>query len=410
MSIQRGVCIGMAGLVWLALGLCSCSQSAQPGGQAQSGSPAAAGTDSPQATGGRSEMNYRMKSWGEVDGKPVHIYYMTNGKGLRADISNYGAIVRSLDVPDRKGNLDDIVLGYASVAEYLESTPYFGAIVGRYGNRIAKGRFTLDGVEYTLATNNKQNHLHGGIKGFDKVIWDAEPSISDDGVSLKLTYLSKDGEEGYPGNLKVTAIYTLTAKNELKIDYEATTDKPTVLNVTHHGYFNLAGQGKSDILGHEMMINADHITPVDETLIPTGELRPVKGTPFDFRQPRKIGEGINQVEDEQIKFGGGYDHNFVLNKKGKEMSLAARVYEPTSGRVMEVFTTEPGVQFYAGNFLDGSNIGKEGRAYKHRYGFCLETQHFPDSPNKQDNKHFPSVVLRPGQKFTSQTIYRFSAK
>jgi aldose 1-epimerase len=393
------------GLGVLSLALCSCSESANPS-EGQAGSPQAAARVNPQATGGK--MDYRKKSWGKVDGKPVLIYYMTNGNGMRADISNYGAIVRCLEVPDRNGKIDDIVLGYASVNEYLEDSPYFGALVGRYGNRIARGRFTLDGEDYKLAVNNGPNHLHGGLKGFDKVIWDAEPYMDENGVSLKLTYMSKDGEEGYPGNLKLTAIYTLTKDNELKIDYEATTDKPTVLNVTHHGYFNLAGQGKSDILNHELMINAARFTPVDETLITTGELRPVKGTPFDFTSPRKIGERIDQSDDEQIRFGKGYDHNFVLNKSGKELTPAARVEEPTSGRVMEVYTTEPGVQFYAGNFLDGSNVGKDGKVYKHRYGFCLETQHFPDSPNKQDNKDFPSVVLRPGEKFTSQTFYRFS--
>lgn len=391
-----------------ALLLCACSQTADKGraGQASVGGSNTHG----QATGGMNGMSYSKENWGTVDGKPVSIYHMDNGKGLRADISDYGAIVRSLEVPDRNGKPADIVLGYASVAEYLKSTPYFGAIVGRYGNRIAKGRFTLDGAEYKLATNNNMNHLHGGLKGFDKVVWDAEPCVKEQGVSLKLTYLSKDGEEGYPGNLECTVIYTLTPDNELKIDYAAKTDKATVLNITHHGYFNLAGQGTRDILDHELMINADHITPVDETLITTGELMPVEGTPFDFTKPHKIGERINDKSDEQIKFGGGYDHNFVLNKKGEALTLAASVYEPTSGRVMEVFTTEPGVQFYAGNFLDGSNIGKKGKVYKYRYGFCLETQHFPDSPNKQDNKKFPSVVLRPGEEFTSQTIYRFATK
>ncbi len=410
MSMGRVSLTVVAGLGLVALGLCSCSENTKSGQTVDqpAGSAAVQSDDTQGGTGG---MNYRKKSWGTVDGKPVSVFYMTNGKGMRADISNYGGIVRSLDVPDRNGNPADVVLGYASVAEYLETTPYFGAIVGRYGNRIAKGRFTLDGREYQLAVNNNNiNHLHGGLKGFDKVIWDAEPYMDADGVSLKLTYLSKDGEEGYPGNLKCTVIYTLTKNNELKIDYEATTDKPTVLNLTNHSYFNLAGQGNGDILGHEVMINADHITPVDETLIPTGELRPVKGTPFDFTTPHKIGERIDQTSDEQIRFGGGYDHNFVLNKKGNELSLAARVYEPTSGRVMEVYTTEPGVQFYTGNFLDGTIVGKEGKVYKRRYGFCLETQHFPDSPNKQDNPKFPSVVLRPGQKFTSQTIYRFSTK
>lgn len=357
----------------------------------------------------KSKMDYQRKDWGVVDGKPVSLYHLTNTNGLEADISNYGAIVTRLTTPDRIGKLDDIVLGYDTVAEYVAGSPYFGAIVGRYGNRIAKGLFTLDGAEYTLAVNNGPNHLHGGLKGFDKVIWDAEPSKDAEGVRLKLTYTSKDGEEGYPGTLKCTVIYTLSNNNELKIDYEATTDKATPINLTHHGYWNLAGQGSRDILGHELMLNADKTTPVDSTLIPTGELKPVKGTPLDFTTPHAIGERIN-ADDEQIKFGGGYDHNFVLNKPDKGMSLAAQVYEPTTGRVMKIYTTEPGIQFYSGNFLDGSNVGKGGKVYKHRYAFCLETQHFPDSPNKQSNKNFPSAILRPGSKYEHHTVYKFTTK
>ncbi len=403
MSGIRMYTAAFVGTVGLAVLLASCSEpksgpAATPGDQ-----PAPAAQSAEKGT---SEMNYRRKNWGTVDGQPVSIYYMTNDRGMRADISDYGAIVRTLTAPDRHGKFEDVVLGYASVREYVQATPYFGAIVGRYGNRIAKGRFTLDGTEYKLACNNDTNHLHGGVKGFDKVIWKAEPSRDPQGVHLKLTYVSKDGEEGYPGNLTATVVYTLTHDNELKIDYEATTDKATPINLTHHGYWNLAGQGTRDILDHELMLNADRFTPIDPTSIPTGELPPVKGTPFDFTTPHKIGERIN-ASDAQLTNGKGYDHNFVLNKEGKEMSLAARVYEPTSGRLMEVYTTEPGIQFYSGNFLDGSNIGKDNKIYKHRYGLCLETQHFPDSPNQPK---FPSAILRPGEKYVTHTVYKFSTK
>ena len=340
------------------------------------------------------------------DGVSVYIYTLTNSKGMEARITNYGGILVSLVVPDKSGKLDDIVLGYDSLSGYIKNSPYFGALIGRYGNRIAKGKFTLEGKEYSLAVNNGANTLHGGLKGFDKVVWDAKERKGKSGLSLVLTYLSKDGEEGYPGNLRVKVVYTLTDNNELKIDYTATTDKATVVNLTHHSYFNLAGAGMGDILSHELTINASKFTPIDEGLIPTGELKDVAGTPFDFTKPAQIGSRIN-ADDQQLKFGKGYDHNFVLERKGKGMTLAARAEEKTTGRVMEVFTTEPGVQFYSGNFLDGTNIGKKGAAYKFRYGFCLETQHFPDSPNEPK---FPSTVLKPGKKYSTSTVYKFSVK
>jgi len=336
----------------------------------------------------------------------VQLYTLTNQHGMRATITNYGGIVTSLWVPDSEGNLGDVVLGYDTLDDYIASSPYFGALVGRYGNRIANGRFALDSIEYTLAVNNGPNHLHGGLVGFDKVVWEAEPYATTEEVGVNLSYVSIDGEEGYPGNLTVRVTYALTANDELRIDYALETDKATVANVTHHGYFNLAGHASGDILGHELMLAADRFTPVDEGLIPTGELRDVEGTPMDFRVPDAIGERID-ADDEQIQFGGGYDHNWVLNGDAGTLRLAARVHEPASGRVMEVLTTEPGVQFYAGNFLDGSNLGKGGVAYAHRSGFCLETQHFPDSPNHPE---FPSTVLRPGVLYESTTIYGFSTQ
>ena len=340
------------------------------------------------------------------DGTLVDIYTLRNASGMEARITTYGGILVSLKVPDAKGKLDDVVLGFDTLAEYLKGHPYFGALVGRYGNRIAKGKFTLGGKEYTLAVNNGPNALHGGLKGFDKAVWSAKAVDAKGGPALELSYISKDGEEGYPGTLSVRVVYTLTSRNELKIDYAATTDKDTVLNLTHHSYFNLAGAGSGDILQHVVTINADRFTPVDKDLIPTGQLRSVKGTPLDFTRPTPVGARIDQ-DDEQIKFGGGYDHNWVLNGGGGKLSLAARVTEPSSGRVMEVLTTEPGMQFYCGNFLDGTNIGKGGKAYKKRYGFCMETQHFPDSPNHPE---FPTAVLKPGQTYTHTTVYRFSAK
>jgi aldose 1-epimerase len=349
-------------------------------------------------------MNVTQQVFGKTpDGTPVDLYTLTNAHGLEAKITTYGGAVVSLLVPDQKGQLDDVALGLETLAEYIEKSPYWGCITGRYANRIAGGKFTLNDVEYTLAQNNGENHLHGGLKGFDKVVWAAEEISSDDGVGLKLTYLSKDGEEGYPGNLSVEVVYTLTNADALKIEYLASADKETIVNLTNHTYFNLADGGAGDILGHELMIDADRFTPIDNTLIPTGELRRVEGTPMDFRQLTPIGARIEQ-DDEQLRFGGGYDHNWVLNSSDGSLTLAARVQEPTTGRVMEVYTTEPGIQFYSGNFLDGSIIGKSGKIYQKRHGLCLETQHFPDSPNKPN---FPSTVLKPGQTYQTTTIFKF---
>lgn len=351
-------------------------------------------------------MDINVTTFGKTpEGQEVKLYTLRNANGVTAGIMNYGAIVVSLKAPDAKGQMDDIVLGYDNLEGYLKVTPYFGAIVGRYGNRIGKGKFTLDGTTYTLAVNNGENALHGGNKGFDKVVWGHKPVWKSDSVGVELSYLSKDGEEGYPGNLKATVTYTLTNKNELRIDYVATTDKATPVNLTHHGYFNLTG-GERDILGHVLMLNADRFTPVDAGLIPTGELQAVKGTPMDFTKATAIGERI-EADFEQLKAGGGYDHNWVLNRRGGGLSLAARVTEPTTGRVMEVWTTQPGVQFYSGNFLDGTITGKGGKVYQHRWGFCLETQHYPDSPNKPN---FPSTILRPGDKYETTTVYRFLTK
>lgn len=335
------------------------------------------------------------------DGAAIYVYTLTNVHGVEARIINYGGIVVSLKVPDRMDKKSDVVQGFDSLDGYLNpKEPYFGALIGRYGNRIGHARFMLDGHEYKLAKNDGDNSLHGGTRGFDKRVW--TPNEVPDG-RLELNYISKDGEEGYPGNLNVKVTYTLTDNNELKIEYDATTDKDTVLNLTNHSYFNLKGAGEGDILDHRVTINADRFTPVDAGLIPTGELRSVAGTPFDFRQPNAIGARINN-NDEQLKLGKGYDHNWVLNKSGDALTLAARVEEPSSGRVLEVYTTQPGLQFYTGNFLDGTLKGKGGKVYGHRAALCLETQHFPDSPNKPN---FPSTVLKPGQRFRSTTVYRF---
>lgn len=348
--------------------------------------------------------------FGTADGQPVQKVTLRTPPGPNAiemEVINYGGIILSLRTPDRDGNRDDIVMGFDTLAEYLEpkKSPYFGCLIGRYCNRIAKGQFTLEGKTYTLAKNNDPNSLHGGNKGWDKVVWRHEAFHNATGAGVKLMYTSKDGEEGYPGTVQATVTYTLTDKGELVVDYLATTDKTTVINLTQHSYFNLAGAKASDILAHELTINADQYTPVDATLIPVGKHAPVEGTPFDFRKSMPIGARIN-AGDDQIKLGLGYDHNYVLNRTGDGLSSAARVADPATGRTMEITTTEPGIQFYSGNFLpkDGTLKGKGGRVYGHRSGFCLETQHYPDSPNQPN---FPSTVLKPGQEYRSKTVFTF---
>jgi aldose 1-epimerase len=333
------------------------------------------------------------------DGAAASLYTITNKHGMEARVTTYGGALVSLKAPDKDGKMGDVLLGFDTLDGYLNTTAYIGALIGRYGNRIGGAKFKLEGVDYPLAKNDGNNNLHGGKVGFNKRIWTAR-QLPDGG--LELTIQSKDGEEGFPGTLNVVVLYHLTDANELKIEYSATTDKPTIVNLTNHAYFNLKGSG--DILGHLMTINADRFTPVDSGLIPTGELRPVQGTPFDFRTPVAIGARIEQA-DEQLKLGKGYDHNWALNRTGADLSLAARVEEPTTGRVMEVLTTEPGLQFYSGNFLDGTTKGKGGVPITHRSGFCLETQHYPDSPNKPA---FPSTELKPGEKYQTTTVYRFS--
>jgi aldose 1-epimerase len=339
------------------------------------------------------------------DGTAVDQYVLTNAKGMKAKVITYGAILTELHVPDPQGKFEDVVLGFDNLDSYLAGHPHFGATTGRVANRIAKGKFTLDGKDYTLAINNGPNALHGGLKGFDKVVWKAEPKESAEGVAVKFSYTSRDGEEGYPGNLATTVTYTLTDQNELRIDYLATTDKATPVNLTNHSYFNLAGPKSGDILGHELMVAADKYTPADETLIPTGEIKSVEGTPLDFRSPAMIGSRIAPLKAKGQP--GGYDHNYVLNSGGKSLALAARAYEPKTGRVMEMLTTEPGVQLYTGNFLDGKLKGKGGVVYQKHAGFCLEAQHFPDSVNQPG---FPSVILRPGNTYTQTTVYKFSTK
>lgn len=347
-------------------------------------------------------MNAQQESYGKMpDGTPVELYTLVNANGLKAKIINYGAILVSLEVPDRNGKLADVTLGYNSLDDYLKRGGLFGAVVGRYANRIGGAKFVLNGVEYPLAPNNRPNHIHGGKKGFDKVVWRFEDLRGDGSeAAVKLSYVSQDGEEGYPGNLACSVTYTLTKNNELKISYEAETDKTTVVNLTNHSYFNLAGHGMGDVLDHVLTLNADKYTVFDDALIPTGEIRSVKGTPFDFTTPTRIGARIAEV-------GAGYDQNYVLNGGGGSPGFCARVQEPTSGRVMEVYTTEPGVQFYTGNWLNSSVTGKGGKVYGEHGGFCLETQHYPDSPNKPN---FPTVVLNPGQKFASVTVFKFSTQ
>jgi len=346
-------------------------------------------------------------SFGKLpDGQEVFLYTVTNKNGVEMKVTNYGGIITSLKTPDKNGVLEDIVLGYDSLAGYLKESPFFGAIVGRYGNRIAKAKFKLEGKEYTLATNDGPNSLHGGKKGFDKVVWNIEEVTSLDGPALKLSYLSKDLEEGFPGNLQSEVIYTLTDANELRFDYEATTDKATVVNLTQHSYFNLTGNGKHDILNHVLVINSDEIVPVDKTLIPTGKFRKVAGTPFDFTTPQSIGSRINE-KDEQLELGKGYDHCYVLKSSTDSLNFAATVSDPDSGRKMEVYTTEPGIQLYSGNFLTGSITGKGNVVYGKRFGLCLETEYYPDSPNQPQ---FPSVVLKPGEVYKTTTVYKFSAE
>ncbi len=345
-------------------------------------------------------MNIKKERFGLVnDSIQVYLFTLKNKNGVEIRITNYGGIVTAIIVPDKNGEFDDIALGFNNLESYIAGHPYFGAIVGRCANRIAEGKFTLNGKTYQLAANNGPNHLHGGIEGFDKKVWEADDAAGPDSVSVILTYHSPDGEEGYPGNLDTRVIYTLNNDNELIINYEARTDQSTPINVTHHSYFNLAGEGKGDIYSHLLTIDADRYTVVNENLIPTGELRPVDNTPMDFREAHTIGERINLVK-------GGYDHNYVLNNNGK-MARVAVVEEPKSGRIMEVFTSEPGMQFYSGNFLDGSIVGKSSYKYYQRYGFCLETQHFPDSPNQPS---FPSAILNPGEVYSYTTIYKFSVK
>ena len=353
------------------------------------------------ATVAEAKTQLTRKSWGRLaDGTAVEIYALRNGK-IEAAITTYGGIVVSLRVPDRKGNMDDVVLGYDSLSQYVSNNPYFGAIVGRYANRIAHGSFLLEGKTYSVPKNDGDNSLHGGTRGFDKVVWKAKP-IKD---GIELSYVSRDGEQGYPGTLTAIVRYTLN-DDGLRIEYSATTNKPTVVNLTNHSYFNLAGQGKGTILQQQLKIHASRFTPVDSTLIPTGELRSVEGTAFDFRTSTPIGERIDADED-QLHKGKGYDHNWVLDKSPGQLSEAAELYDPDTGRVLQVLTTEPGLQFYSGNFLNGTIVGKQGRIYEHRSGLCLETQHFPDSPN---HPNFPSTELKPGKRYHSITVFKFSVR
>ncbi|PVY41380.1 aldose 1-epimerase [Pontibacter virosus] len=357
-------------------------------------------TEQTTSTAETSTMEIKSEPFGTApDGQEVQLYTLTNDSGMTVKITNYGAIVTSIQTPDREGNLGEVALGFDNVDGYVPNDPHFGGIVGRYANRIAKGKFTLDGQEYTLATNNAPNHLHGGITGFDRVVWQAEPLQQQN--AIRLTYVSKDGEEGYPGNLTVVVTYTLTGFNALKIDYEATTDKATPVNLTNHSYFNLSAGKEKDILNHIVTINADQFTATDETLIPTGELAPVKGTPYDFTTPTRVGERIDNLQ------GFGYDLNYVVRNGGEKLVHAATVEEPTTGRVMEVHTTQPGIQFYTAFHLDGTLTGHNNTTYNRYAGLCLEAQHFPDSPNQES---FPSSIIRPGEKYSETTVYKFGVK
>lgn len=365
-----------------------------------------AGSQSPARGGTRDGRMISRRGFGVVNGCKASLYTLTNSQGASVGISDYGGTVVSLMMPDRRGRLGNVVLGFKSLSDYAGKSPYFGCLIGRHGNRIAKGRFRLDGRLHRLALNDNGQSLHGGWKGFDKVIWEAVPRMTAKGPSLRLTRTSPDGEEGYPGTLKVTATYTLTDRNELRLVFRAVTDKPTVVNLTQHSYFNLAGEGNGTVLGHRINLKASRFTPVDGHLIPTGVLRPVEGTPFDFRRARSIGERIDDA-DQQLEHAGGYDHNWVADKPPGRLGLLATVEDPGSGRVLKVLSDQPGFQFYTGNSLDGTLLGRGGRLYPRRGGFCLEPQHFPDSPNHPE---FPSVVLRPGSVYTNTIIHRFSTK
>jgi aldose 1-epimerase len=390
-NIKENSTKGLFGLIGLLVVLLAVTGACTPGKQ-------------PVSESGSHETGIKRSVFGKMpDGQEVHLYTLTNSNGMQVAITNYGARIVSILVPDRNGKMADVVLGFDNLPDYIKYNTYFGALVGRYANRIGGAKFTLDGTVYHLPVNNGPNSLHGGVKGFDKRFWTAK-EIQGAEPSLEMTYLSKDGEEGYPGNLQAKVVYTLTKENSIKIDYSATTDKDTVINLTNHSYFNLAGEGNGDILKQVMMINSSKITPVDATLIPTGKFMDVSGTPFDFRKPTPIGARINE-DNQQLKNGKGYDINYILDRKGSGLELAARAYDPESGRELEVYTTEPGIQFYSGNFLDGSIPGKGGTAYGTRSAFCLETQHYPDSPNHPD---FPSTELKPGQTFHEVTVFKFT--
>lgn len=367
---------------------------------AATGAMAAAGTS---GEGRKAVAGVTKQSWGTADGKPVDLYTLTNKRGMVVKITNYGAMVTEIHAPDRGGKMEDVALGFKTLDDYLKGHPYFGVTTGRVANRIAKGRFTLDGKTYQLAINNEPNHLHGGEKALDKRVWTYREAKSDEGPAVGFTYHSPDGEEGYPGNLDIAVVFTLTNDNALRIDYAANTDKATPVNLTNHTYFNLAGEGNGTILDHTLKLNAKRYTPWDSTAIPTGEIAEVKGTPFDFTKAGRIGERFDQLKDDPR----GYDLNYVLDNQGGKLALAATVYEPKSGRVLETWTTEPGIQFYTGNFLDGKLTGKKGAAYNQYSGFCLEAQHYPDSPNRPN---FPSVILKPGETYTQTTVYKFKTR